>query len=77
MLADQNNATLPNPIRRIFRPADPRSRLRIRFAMRQPRRVGLAFPGSSVERSTSADDAQAFLIDAETGHFGATPCQIL
>jgi hypothetical protein len=37
----------------------PGSRLRIRFAMRQPRRIGLAFPGSPVERSTSADDARA------------------
>src|SRR5215471_3017192 len=33
----------------------PGSRLRIRFAMRPPRRIGLAFPGSPVERSTAAD----------------------
>jgi transposase len=32
----------------------PGSRLRIRFAMQPPRRIGLAFPGSPVERSTSA-----------------------
>src|SRR2546426_6388672 len=31
----------------------PGSRLRIRFAMRPPPRVGLAFPGSPVERSTA------------------------
>jgi len=37
----------------------PGSRLRIRFAMRPPRRIGLAFPGSPVERSTSADHAPA------------------
>ena len=32
----------------------PGSRLRIRFAVRPPPRVGLAFPGSPVERSTAA-----------------------
>jgi hypothetical protein len=37
----------------------PGSRLRIRFAMRPPRRIGLAFPGSPVERSTAADTAPA------------------
>ena len=37
----------------------PGSRLRIRFAMRPPRRIGLAFPGSPVDRSTSADSAPA------------------
>ena len=37
----------------------PGSRLRIRFAMRPPRRIGLAFPGSPVDRSTSADAAPA------------------
>jgi transposase len=31
----------------------PGSRLRIRFAMRPPRRIGLAFPGSPVERGTA------------------------
>src|SRR6266849_1752628 len=31
----------------------PGSRLRIRFAVRPPPRVGLAFPGSPVERSTA------------------------
>ena len=30
----------------------PGSRLRIRFAMRPPRRIGLAFPDSPVERGT-------------------------
>jgi len=33
----------------------PGSRLRIRFAMRPPRRIGLAFPGSPAERSTATD----------------------
>jgi hypothetical protein len=37
----------------------PGSRLRIRFAMRPPPRIGLAFPGSPVERSTAADVAPA------------------
>jgi hypothetical protein len=32
----------------------PGSRLRIRFAMRPPRRIGLAFPSSPVERGASA-----------------------
>jgi hypothetical protein len=32
----------------------PGSRLRIRFAVRPPPRIGLAFPGSPVERSTAA-----------------------
>jgi transposase len=31
----------------------PGSRLRIRFTMRPPRRIGLAFPGSPVERGTA------------------------
>jgi len=31
----------------------PGSRLRMRFAVRQPPRIGLAFPGSPVERSTA------------------------
>ena len=31
----------------------PGSRLRIRFALRPPPRIGLAFPGSPVERSTT------------------------
>ena len=31
----------------------PGSRLRIRFAMRPPRRIGLAFPGSPIERGTA------------------------
>jgi hypothetical protein len=37
----------------------PGSRLQIHFAMCQPRRIGLAVPGSPVERSTSADGAPA------------------
>jgi transposase len=36
----------------------PGSRLRIRFAVRPPPRIGLAFPGSPVERSTAAAVAQ-------------------
>jgi hypothetical protein len=35
----------------------PGSRLRIRFAMRPPRRIGLAFPGSPVERGTVTEGA--------------------
>jgi hypothetical protein len=31
----------------------PGSHLRIRFAVRPPPRIGLAFPGSPVERSTA------------------------
>jgi transposase len=37
----------------------PGSRLRMRFAMRPPPRIGLAFPGSPVERSTEAVVAPA------------------
>src|SRR6202035_5241587 len=37
----------------------PGSRLRIRFAMRPPRRIGLAFPGSPVERGTATAGAPA------------------
>ena len=37
----------------------PGSRLRIRFAMRPPPRIGLAFPGSPAERSTAAHSAPA------------------
>jgi len=37
----------------------PGSRLRIRFAMRPPRRIGLAFPGSPVERGTATEGAPA------------------
>jgi transposase len=35
----------------------PGSRLRVRFAMHPPRRIGLAFPGSPVEPSTPKDAA--------------------
>jgi len=35
----------------------PGSRLRVRFAMRPPRRVGLAFPGSPLERGTATGAA--------------------
>src|SRR5262249_3278621 len=35
----------------------PGSRLRIRFTMRPPRRIGLAFPGSPVERGTATEGA--------------------
>ena len=35
----------------------PGSRLRIRFAMRPPRRIGLAFPSSAAERGASAAPA--------------------
>ena len=37
----------------------PGSRLRIRFAMSPPRRIGLAFPGTPAERSTAAEGAQS------------------
>jgi hypothetical protein len=37
----------------------PGSRLRIRFAMHPPRRIGLAFPASPVERGTATEDAPA------------------
>jgi hypothetical protein len=37
----------------------PGSRLRVRFAMRPPRRIGLAFPESPVERGTVTDGAPA------------------
>jgi transposase len=37
----------------------PGSRLRIRFAIRPPRRIGLAFPGSPIERGTATADALA------------------
>jgi len=37
----------------------PASRLRIRFAMRPPPRIGLAFPGSPVERGTPTPPAPA------------------
>jgi len=37
----------------------PGSRLRMRFAIRPPRRIGLAFPGSPVERSTATAGAPA------------------
>ena len=36
----------------------PGSRLRIRFAVRPPPRIGLAFPGSPAERSTATAVAQ-------------------
>ena len=36
----------------------PGSRLRIRFAMRPPRRIGLAFPGTPAERSTASERAR-------------------
>ena len=37
----------------------PGSRLRIRFAMRPPRRIGLAFPGSPLERDNATAAAPA------------------
>jgi transposase len=37
----------------------PGSRLRTRFAMGPPRRIGLAFPGTPAERSTAAERAQS------------------
>jgi len=37
----------------------PGSRLRVHFAMRPPRRIGLAFPGSPVERGTATAGAPA------------------
>ena len=53
----------------------PGSRLRMRFAVRSPPRIGLAFPGSRVERSTATVVALVPLIGAKTGHFCATLCQ--
>ena len=47
----------------------PGSRLRIRFSVRPPPRIGLAFPGSPIERSTATAVAAGSLIDAKTGHF--------
>jgi len=38
----------------------PGSRLRIRFAVRPPPRIGLAFPGSPVQRSTTTAVAPRF-----------------
>src|SRR5262249_27452325 len=37
----------------------PGSRLRIRFAMRPPRRIGLAFPSSPIERGAATAGAPA------------------
>jgi hypothetical protein len=37
----------------------PGSRLRMRFKMRPPRRIGLAFPGSPVERGAASVFAPA------------------
>ena len=37
----------------------PGSRLRIRFSVRPPPRIGLAFPGSPVERNTATAGAPA------------------
>jgi len=37
--------------------------------MRSPPRIGLAFPGSPVERNTATAGAPGSLSDAETGHF--------
>ena len=53
----------------------PGSRLRMRFAVRSPPRIGLAFPGSRVERSATTAVAPVSLIGAKTGHFCATLCQ--
>jgi transposase len=50
----------------------PGSRLRLRFAVRPPPRIGLAFPGSPVERSAATAVAPPPLNSAQTGHFGAT-----
>ena len=53
----------------------PGSRLRMRFAVRSPPRIGLAFPGSRVERSATPAVAPVSPIGAKTGHFCATLCQ--
>jgi hypothetical protein len=53
----------------------PGSRLRMRFAMRPPPRIGLAFPGSPIERTTPNSRCPGSLIGAQTGHFRATLCQ--
>ena len=52
----------------------PGSRLRLRFAVRPPPRISLAFPGSPTERSAAAALASA-PIGAQTGQFRATLCQ--
>jgi hypothetical protein len=52
----------------------PGSRLRIRFAMRPPRRIGLAFPSSGRARRIR-DPCPSALIGVETGHSCATLCQ--
>ena len=60
---------------REFRPDsdDPGSRLRIRFAVHPPPRIGLAFPGSPGERYHRRGRRSGAL----TGHFCATLCQEL
>ena len=52
--------TIPNPERRALdKEIPPGSHLRMRFAMRPPPRIGLAFPGSPAERRTAAAVAPA------------------
>jgi hypothetical protein len=53
----------------------PGSRLRMRFAVRPPPRIGLAFPGSPGELSTATAIAPARGSDPETRHFCAALCQ--
>jgi transposase len=47
----------------------PGSRLRIRFAVRPPPRIGLAFPGSPAEHTAATASAADRRPAAETGHF--------
>jgi hypothetical protein len=53
----------------------PGSRLRVRFTVRPPPRIGLAFRGSPVERSTATRHHSGSLIRTETGHFCTVLCQ--
>ena len=47
----------------------PGSRLRMRFAVRSPPRIGLAFPGSRVERSATTAVATVSLIGRQDRTF--------
>jgi hypothetical protein len=53
----------------------PGSRLRIRFALRPPPRIGLAFPGSPGRAQHRYGRRPGPLIGAKTGHSCATLCQ--
>ncbi len=53
----------------------PGSRLRMRFAVCPPPRIGLAFPGSPTQHNAAAAAASPPLIHAETGQIRVTLCQ--